>query len=163
MILNTRRNFFKKSFLGGAVLLFYNSSLYGAAEPLKTLTLAQVDLFPKVKELHVDTASYLLLILDHSRITASHKEFLRNGVQWLHEESLKLHGKLYYNLLEHERQEVLQEISEYGWGEPWIDALLTYSMEALCSDVVYGVNKKDAAQKWLGFCAGFPHPKRAYL
>lgn len=163
MILNTRRNFFKKSFLGGAVLLFYNSSLYGAAEPLKTLTLAQVDLFPKAEELHVDTASYLLLILDHSRITASHKEFLRNGVQWLHEESLKLHGKLYYNLLEQERQEVLQEISEYGWGESWVDALLTYSMEALCSDVVYGVNKKDAAQKWLGFRAGFPHPKRAYL
>ncbi|MDT8339290.1 MAG: hypothetical protein RQ763_08835 [Sulfurimonas sp.] len=163
MILNTRRNFFKQSFLGGAVLLFAGSSLYGAAEPLKTLTLVQEDLFPKAKELYVDTASYLLLILDHSRISTSHKEFLRNGVQWLHEESLKLHGKLYYNLSAQKRQEVLQEISEYGWGESWIEALLTYSMEALRSDAVYGVNKKDAAQKWLGFSAGLPHPKSAYL
>lgn len=163
MILSTRRNFFKQSFLGGAVLLFYNSSLYGAAEPLKTLTFVQEDLFPKTKELNVDTASYLLLILDHSRISTAHKEFLRNGVQWLHEESFRLYGKLYYNLSRQNRQEVLQKISEYGWGESWIEALLTYSMEALRSDIVYGVNKKDAAQRWLGFRAGEPHPKRTYL
>lgn len=144
-------------------MLFAGSSLYGAAEPLKTLTLVQEDLFPKANELHVDTASYLLLILDHSRVGTAHKEFLRNGVQWLHEESLKLYDKLYYNLLEQERQEVLREISEYRWGESWIEALLTYSMEALRSDAVYGVNKRDAAQRWLGFRAGLPHPKRAYL
>ncbi len=163
MILNARRNFFKQSFLGGAVLLFYNSSLYGAAEPLKTLALVQKDLFPKAKELDIDTASYLLLILDHSRISTAHKEFLRSGVQWLHEKSLKLYGKLYYNLPEQKRQEVLREISEYKWGESWIEALLTYGMEALLSDIVYGVNKRDAAQRWLGFRAGEPHPRRAYL
>lgn len=144
-------------------MLFAGSSLYGVAEPLKTLTLAQEDLFPKAKELGVNAASYLLLILDHSRISTAHKEFLRNGVQWLHEESLKLHGKLYYNLSAQKRQTVLQEISEYGWGESWIEVLLTYGMEALRSDAVYGVNKRDAAQRWLGFRAGLPHPKRAYL
>ncbi|MCK9454946.1 MAG: gluconate 2-dehydrogenase subunit 3 family protein [Sulfurimonas sp.] len=158
-----RRNFFKQSFLGGAVLLFYGSSLFGAVEPLKTLALVQEDLFPKAKELEVDTASYLLLILEHSRVSSAKKEFLRNGVQWLHEESLKLYGKLYYNLSQQKRQDVLQEISEYSWGEFWIESLLTYSMEALYSDAVYGVNKKDAAQKWLGFHSGEPHPKRAYL
>ncbi|MCK9473433.1 gluconate 2-dehydrogenase subunit 3 family protein [Sulfurimonas sp.] len=163
MILNIRRNFFKQSFLGGAILLFYGSSLYGAAEPLKTLTLVQEDLFPKAKELDVDTASYLLLILDHSRISTTEKKFLRNGVQWLHEESLKLYGKLYYNLSQQKRQDVLQEIAEYGWGKSWIESLLTYSMEALYSDASYGVNKRDAAQRWLGFSAGEPHPKRAYL
>lgn len=163
MIAQTRREFLKHSFLGGAVLLFSGSRIYGAVEPLQTLRLVQKDLFPKAEELGVDSASYLLLILDHSRISSEHKEFLRNCVQWLHEESLKLYKKLYYNLSTQQRQKVLQEIAKYRWGEAWIEDLLLYSMEALCSDSVYGVNKTDAAYRWLGFRAGKPSPKRAYL
>ena len=163
MIKQARREFLKHSFLGGAVLLFCGSNVYGAVEPLKTLYLVQRDLFPKAEELEVDSASYLLLILDHSRISSEQKEFMRNGVQWLHETSLELYKKLYYNLSRQKRQKVLQEIAKYRWGEAWIEDLLLYIMEAIRSDDVYGVNKKDAAYRWLGFRAGKPHPKKAYL
>ncbi len=159
----SRRTFLKGAFLSAGILIFYKSNIVGAVSPMQTIALVQEDLFPHAKKLGVNTEAYLTLIFNHSKVANQEKSFLRNGVQWLNEEALLLHKKMYVHLLEDERQTVLLSISKQKWGERWINKMLTFIMEATLSDQIYGVNPNSATAKWLGFEAGFPRPKEAYL
>ncbi|MCX6075757.1 MAG: gluconate 2-dehydrogenase subunit 3 family protein [Campylobacterales bacterium] len=163
MILNSRRIFLKTALFGGAVLVMYGATVFGAVSPMQTMALVQEDLFPHAKSLGIKTEAYLTLILSHSKVTPKEKDFLRNGVQWLNEEAVKMYKKMYSNLSESERQAVLKSIAKYKWGEKWINKMLTYIMEATFSDEIYGVCKNSARAAWLKFETGYPHPKEAYL
>ena len=163
MILNSRRTFLKTAFLGSAVLVMSANSLFGAVLPMHTIEMAQDDLFGHAKKLGVKSDLYMSIILNHSRVSSTEKEFLRNGAQWLNEEAVLLHGKMYADLSSGVRQNLLKRISLSKWGEEWIYTILTYTMEAIFSDEVYGVNKNRTGDKWLDFEAGFPRPKEAYL
>lgn len=163
MILNSRRNFLKSSFLGGAVIVMSGSELFGPVSPLDTLTLVQEDLFPHAKKLDVNTLGYLTLILHHSRVSDEDKAFIRNGVQWLNEESLKIYKTTYVKLTSKERQKILQIINIQPWGKNWCATILSYIFEAVTSDPVYGVSKKEAGWEWLEFKAGLPRPKEPLL
>lgn len=163
MILNSRRNFLKSSFLGGAVIVMSGSELFGAVSAPETLTLVQEDLFPYAKEMNINTSAYLTLILHHSRVADEDKAFIRNGVQWLNEESLKIYNTTYTKLEPSKRQKILQIINIQAWGRSWCATILSYIFEAVTSDPVYGVSKKEAGWKWLDFKAGLPRPKEPML
>ncbi|MFA6138537.1 MAG: gluconate 2-dehydrogenase subunit 3 family protein [Sulfurimonas sp.] len=168
MLLNSRRSFLKTAIFGsvifgGAVLIMSGATVFGAVAPMQTMALVQEDLFPHAKSLGIETEAYLALILNHSKVTPKEKSFLRNGVQWLNEEAVAMHKKMYSSLSENERQAVLKSIAKYKWGEKWIDKMLTYIMEATFSDTVYGVCKNSAGEAWLEFETGYPRPKEAYL
>jgi len=163
LILNARRSFLKSSFLSIGILVTLRGELFGAVSPLETLSLVQNDLFPFAGELGVNAPAYLGIALNHSRIRDTDKIFLRNGVQWLNEEALETYQSIYSKLSSSQRQSILQRISQKKWGERWINAILSYTMEAIFSDRVYGVNPKDAGQKWLGHTAGFPRPTKAFV
>ena len=163
MLHNSRRLFLQTSFLSTAVLIMSGSEVFSAVTPIKTINLVQNDLFPFAKALHVETDSYINIILNHSRVTDEDKIFIRNGVQWLNEEAVKMYKKTYTNLDSKKRESVLQKIAKERWGESWIDAMLSYIMEAIFSDKIYGVNSRESAQKWLGFLNGLPRPQKALL
>ncbi|MBU0721635.1 gluconate 2-dehydrogenase subunit 3 family protein [bacterium] len=159
MILNARRNFLKQSFLGTAVLVMSANKLFGAVSPLQTLALVWEDLFAHAKE----NTPYISLILNHSRVSDEEKQFLRNGVQWLNEEAVVMYKQMYAHLDSSQRQEVLQSISDYRWGNNWIEMMLTYIMEATLGDPVYGINKEEGGWKWLHHVSGVPRPKEPLL
>jgi len=163
MIHNSRRTFLKASLLSTAVLVMSGCDVYGAVSPKQTLDLVQEDLFPFSKELDVKISVYLTIVLNHSRINEQDKEFLRNGVQWLNEEAILKYDRVYAKLNSSERQNVLKIVSKENWGESWISALLTYTMEAIFSDKTYGVNPKESGHKWLAFEMGLPRPTEALL
>ncbi len=163
MLHNSRRLFLQKSFLSSAVLVMYSGEVFSAVTPIKTINLVQRDLFPFAEALHVETSSYINIILNHSRVTTEDKMFIRNGVQWLNEEAVKMYQKTYVALDSKKRQSVLRVIAKERWGESWIERMLSYIMEAVFSDKVYGVNPQESGQKWLGFSKGLPSPKRALL
>ena len=139
------------------------NQLFGAVTLNQTIFLLQHDLFPFADVLHVDVSGYISIILNHTRVTDEDKQFIRNGVQWLNEESVTQYRKIYITLQLKERQNILNTISKERWGESFIDEILTYTMEAVFSDPIYGVNIKRAGQKWLGFENGLPYPKEALL
>jgi gluconate 2-dehydrogenase gamma chain len=163
LILNARRSFLKSSFLSIGVIVTLQGELFGAVSPLETLSLVQKDLFPFCEELGVNTPAYLGIVLKHSRITDTDKIFLRNGVQWLNEEALETNSNIYSKLSSSQRQTVLQSISQKKWGERWITAMLGYTMEAIFSDRIYGINPQNAGEKWVGHKAGFPRPSKAFV
>lgn len=163
MILNSRRKFLKTAFLSSVVLVISSGKLFGAVTPLKILLVVQEDLFPLSKTIESNSYAYLSMVLRHSRISDEDKQFLRNGVRWLNEEAVSKYKKIYTELSDEKRQDILKIISKERWGENWIDTVLTYIMESMLGDPIYGINKNGAGWKWLKHESGLPRPKKALL
>jgi len=159
----SRRNFLKAGFLSSAVFVMSGCELFGVTTSRKTIEVVQNDLFPKAKELHIDTASYISIILHHSRITKEDKTFLKNGVKWLNEEAVSLYKKTYISLSKTQREATLQSIATTEWGSAWIEVMMHYIFEAMLGDPIYGGNNREAGWKWLNFEGGKPRPKKVYL
>ena len=159
----SRRNFLKAGFLSSAVLVMNGCNLFAITTAQETLKLLQADLFPKAKELGINTSSYLHIVFHHSRISKSDKIYLKNGVRWINEESLKIHKTTYTQLLATQRQEVLRAVAKTSWGRSYIADVMNYLFEAMLGDPIYGGNNKEAGWKWLAFKGGQPQPKERYL
>ena len=139
------------------------SNLFALTTPLQTFEVLQNDLFPHAKKLGIKTASYIHIILNHSKVSDEDKEFLKNGVKWLNEEAVKIYKKTYVNLSEDKREVVLKSISKQRWGESWLYDVMSYLFEAMLGDPIYGGNNHEAGWKWLNFQGGELRPKRAFL
>ncbi|WP_455756915.1 gluconate 2-dehydrogenase subunit 3 family protein [Sulfurimonas sp.] len=163
MLLNSRRTFLKTTFLSSAVIVISGGKLFGATTPLQTLSVVQNDLFPHAKLLGANASAYISVIFHHSLVSDSDKVYLRNGVQWLNEEAVKVYKKQYIQLNPKERQNILKSISKHRWGKSWIETVMTYMVEAILGDPIYGINKNEAGWKWLNHKSGLPRPKDALL
>lgn len=167
MIFKSRRNFLKNSFLSSVVLLTYNGKLFATVTPMNTIAQLHIDLFPdngiSPNQNDINASYYLTSILKHSRITDDTKKFIRNGVKWLNEEASSKYNKIYTKLSSKKRQTVLKNISKTDWGESWLDTIMTYLLEAMLGDPIYGGNKAESGWKWLKHTGGLPRPKKALL
>jgi len=159
----TRRNFLKAGFLSSAVIVTSGCDIFAVTTMNHTLKVLQYDIFPKAKELKIDTTSYISIILHHSRIEKSEKIFLKNGVKWLNETAVSMYKTTYSKLPKSKREVVITAILEKKWGVSWLDTLMRYTMEAAFGDPIYGGNNKEAGWKWLAFEGGKPRPTRMYL
>ena len=163
MLLKSRRNFLKSSFLATTLVVMSGNEIFASVTPLQTLSLVQQDLFPFANTLGANSDVYITLIFNHTLVNDEDKEFLRNGVKWLNEEAVTHYKKIYTQLNPQERQNLLQTISKVRWGESWIETVLTYIMEATLGDPIYGINKNEAGWKWLNHEGGLPRPKEPLL
>mgnify|MGYP002639305181 FL=1 len=163
MTIKSRRTFFQTTFLSTLVMITANNTLFASITPLQTLAVVQEDLFPKEMITKANAYAYVSLVFKHSRVSAEDKQFLRNGTKWLNEEAVVKYNKVYTKLSSKERQEILELISNTSWGESWIKTVLSYIMEAVLGDPLYGVNKDEFGWKWLHHSSGLPRPKEMYL
>lgn len=158
-----RRTLLKAGFLSSAVFVMSGCELFSVTTSRDTIRVVQNDLFPKAKELNIDTVSYISTILRHSRINEENKIFLKNGVKWLNETAVETYKESYTKLSPSKRQEVLNAIAKTEWGDSWIYNMMTYIFEATLGDPIYGGNNNEAGWKWLAFTGGEPRPTKAYL
>ncbi|MCF6309211.1 MAG: gluconate 2-dehydrogenase subunit 3 family protein [Sulfurimonas sp.] len=167
MILNSRRTFLKNSFLTSVVLLTCGEKLFAAVTPLQTIAMVHKDLFPDSDMIpnadNINASYYLNSILNHSRVTDENKTFIRNGVKWLNEESVTKYKKIYTKLSSSQRQKILQEIAQTNWGDSWINTIMSYLLEAMLGDPVYGGNRDETGWKWLNHKSGMPRPEEALV
>ncbi len=159
-----RRNFLKASFLSSAVFVMSGCKLFSISTLKETIDIVQNDLFPKAKELGIDTSDYFnKVVLHHTRIREVDKLFLKNGVKWLNERAVEMYHQNYTKLSASSRQKVLKDISKTRWGENWIYTMNTYIFEAMLGDPIYGGNNSEAGWRWLAFEGGKPRPTKEYL
>lgn len=167
MSFKSRRVFLKNSFLTSVIFLTCSGELFGAVTPMQMISLVQKDLFPDTantpKSDDINASYYLNKILNHSRVTEQDKDFIRSGVKWLNEECVQKYKKVYTKLSASERQNILQEISQSGWGDSWLRTIMTYLLEAMLGDPIYGGNKNQSGWKWLNHKSGLPRPIKAIL
>ena len=165
--MKNRRNFLKAGLLSSVIFLASQDKLFGATTTLQTLERMQRDLLHDAKEMptyeQINPNKYLLIIFNHSRISDEEKEYLRNGAKWLNEEALEMYEKSYVSLDANKRQRVLISFSSHDWGESYIHKILSYMMESMLGDPIYGGNKNGSGWAFLNHVGGQPSPKKAYL
>ena len=165
--MRNRRNFLKAGLLSSVIFVASKGKLLGATTTLDTLKVMQKDLLFGADKMptyeQINPNKYLTLIFNHSRIDAEQKKYLRNGATWLNEEAMEMYEKSYPSLDADKRQRVLISFSSHSWGESYIHKILTYMMEAMLGDPLYGGNKNGSGWKFLNHQGGQPSPKELYL
>ena len=131
-------------------------------EPWRTLATVQEHLFPATEDspgaADIQALVFLQNMLNAPDTDNNEKEFISNGVSWLNDISTKNHKKSFIELNESDKEKVLRQIEQSQAGERWLSLLLTYLIEALLSDPVYGGNPDGIGWKWLEHQPGFPRP-----
>lgn len=129
----------------------------------KIILAVQEHLFPKTKEApssqEINAREYLHLVLHDQTLDIRDRQFIKNGIKWLEEETQEKYNRSFINLSFKEKETIFQEISKVRWGEGWLSSLLSYIFEALLSDPIYGGNPSGIGWKWLNHQTGHPRPK----
>ncbi len=86
------------------------------------------------------------------------KDFIFRGIGWLNELTRDQHKKPFVQLSTIQQDEIIHQIVKSRAGRNWVSMLLTYTLEALLADPVYGGNKNGAGWKWLQHQPGYPTP-----
>lgn len=136
-------------------------------DPWKTIDAVQNHLFPSESDSpgakEINAITYLQNIIASSTIEQDEKGFIMNGVKWLNALSLEKQEAVFTQLSYSQRTEMLHQITKTKAGRKWISKLLTYILEALLSDPVYGGNPAGIGWKWLNHHPGFPRPPKHKL
>ena len=112
---------------------------------------------PSAKDLHI--SSYLVFVLQDERILKEDRDYLLKGAFWFEESAFEMFDRSFLQLNKEEKEELLQDVATYKWGENFIYTTMTYIFEALVSAPVYGSNTDEIGWKWLSHNPGFPQPK----
>ena len=131
-------------------------------EPWRTLDAVMEHLFPAEADSpgarDIQAIAYLQTMLQAPDIEQDDRDFISNGVGWLNDLAKKQHGADFLALKELEREAILRSIEQSRAGERWLSSLLSWILEALLSDPVYGGNPEGIGWTWLEHQPGYPTP-----
>jgi len=120
-------------------------------------------LFPKGSDspgaTDINAVAYLQSAIFRPDFAAGTRNFIINRTQTLHEASMERFDLAFDEIEPPQRETLLRYVADRTrWGENWISLLLSYVLEALLSDPVYGGNPDEIGWKWLEHRPGFPRP-----
>ncbi|GMQ87136.1 MAG: hypothetical protein BMS9Abin08_0334 [Gammaproteobacteria bacterium] len=131
-------------------------------DPWLTLAAVQEQMFPAGNDTpgatDIQAIVYLRNTLDNPAADGEDREFIFKGVGWLNDLTQERNGKLFTQLDEVQRETMLRQIEQSNAGQNWLSLLLTYLLEALLADPVYGGNPDGIGWRWLDHQPGYPHP-----
>ncbi len=134
-------------------------------EPWRTLAAVQEHLLPAGPDTpgasDIGAIVYLHNSLENPAADAEDREFIVNGVDWLNDLVREQDRRPFTALDESQRETVLRDIERSRAGRNWLSLLLTYLLEALLADPVYGGNRDRIGWEWLQHQPGFPTPPPA--
>ena len=138
-----------------------NSKNNSIKEPWLTLSAVQEHLFPKDTSIGADdiqALEYLRQTMKTPDFDPEEKQLIHNGVGWLNDLTTQQYSKKFIQLDNASKEKILRRIESSNAGERWLSTLLTYLLEALLADPIYGGNPKGIGWKWLQHQPGFPRP-----
>ena len=173
----SRRKFMMRMGLLGSIALSYPVSALSELRQLKNKqalagwqtepawqTLAQVQevLFPAAVDIpgaeDIGATVYLHNAIENPEADGEDKDFIFRGVGWLDGLTQDRYKKSFLQLTPGQQQEIIEGIVNSRAGRNWVSTLLTYTLEALLMDPVYGGNKNAVGWKWLEHKPGYPAP-----
>jgi len=132
------------------------------ADPWRTLAAVQEHLFPAAPDTpgaaDIRALDYLRNTIENPDADGEDREFIFNGVGWLNDLAQDTHRQPFTALDEAQRESLLRDIEQSRAGGNWLSLLLTYLLEALLADPVYGGNPDGVGWRWLEHQPGFPTP-----
>jgi gluconate 2-dehydrogenase gamma chain len=174
----SRRTFIKRLTLLASLAAAYPASLLAqhraqmksavtpapwlADDPWKTLAAVQQHLFPAADDVpgaaDIGAIHYLHNSLENPDADGEDRSFIFNGVGWLNDLTQENYQRPFVALNDSRREELLRQIEQSRAGRNWLSLLLTYLLEALLADPVYGGNPKGIGWDWLEHQPGYPTP-----
>lgn len=131
-------------------------------EPWRTLFEVQEHLFPTEKNSlgsqDINALGYLQGIMNTPEFDGKEKTLIHNGVVWLNDLAKQQYSKTFIDLNLKDKEKILRRIENSSKGERWLSLVLTYILQALLTDPIYGGNSNGIGWKWLGHKPGFPLP-----
>lgn len=131
-------------------------------DPWKTIAEVQQHMFPASQDSpganDIQAAVYLRNTIENPAADGEDREFLFNGVGWLNELTQEHNQTTFVALNEQQREKMLRKIEQSRAGRNWLSLLLTYLLEALLADPVYGGNPGGIGWSWLEHQPGYPTP-----
>lgn len=111
---------------------------------------------PGADELHA--IDYLHETLEHPAADADAKTRIVAGAARTEALAWERFGRAFAALAEADRESVLRQIENERGGQRWLSLLLTFLVEGLLADPVYGGNFEQRGWRWLRHPPGFPRP-----
>lgn len=134
-------------------------------EPWLTLSEVQQHLFPaethspaSIGASDIHALEYLRGVMDAPDFEEDDRKLIKNGVSWLNDLAKQKHSKKFIQLDTDSKEKILRRIESSRAGTRWLSVLLTYLLEALLTDPVYGGNPNGIGWQWLQHQPGFPTP-----
>jgi len=131
-------------------------------EPWRTIAAVQQHLFPSTQDSpgasDFQAIVYLRNTIENPAADGEDKAFIINGVGWLNDLSRERYQRPFSAFDQSERETVLRQIEQSKAGRNWLSLLLTYLLEALLADPVYGGNPGGIGWQWLQHQPGYPTP-----
>ena len=131
-------------------------------EPWLTLSKVQEHLFPSepdsIGSEDINALGYLQNMMDTPDFPKDEKELISNGVTWLDDLAKQQYAKKFIKLNTGEKEKILRQIENSNAGSRWLSLLLTYLLQAIVADPVYGGNPEGIGWQWLEHQSGFPRP-----
>jgi len=111
---------------------------------------------PGARDIHA--LVFLRNMLNAPDSDAEERGFILKGVDWLNDLSVKNHQQIFRKLSPEKKEKVLRRIETSRAGSRWLSLMMSYLIEALLSDPVYGGNRDGKGWAWLEHQPGFPSP-----
>ena len=167
-----RRDFIKLSGIVSsfALVFFYacKKSLSLPAEHIlsgsqkELLVLIHNHLFPKGANSpgasDINSAEYVSRILKDPQVKSSEKRLILFGINWTRDTAKELFSKDFAALNKDQKEEVLLDLGTFKNGERWLSRQITFILEALLADPIYGGNTNQSGWSWLKHTPGYPRP-----
>lgn len=109
---------------------------------------------PGIDDLHA--FEYVMWVLHDAGAYKKYRNLAIEGIAWADEQSLALNKQKYLDLDQAGREKLIAALNETAYGTEWLSILLTYILEALLLDPIYGGNPDGIGWKWLNHTPGFP-------
>lgn len=108
----------------------------------------------------INAQLYLQWVLTDPQLEVEDKNYILNGIEWVNETALESYAVDYLELSPDQQKELVRKITAEDWGASWLSILLTYILEALLADPLYGGNTDESGWKWLEHYPGYPRPTK---
>lgn len=106
----------------------------------------------------VNATAYLDRTLADPKFDPDVKSIIFQGIGWLNEIAQDREQRPFHLVEPAGREELLRQIAKSAAGERWLSNLISYTLEALLADPLYGGNPGGIGWKWLGHDPGQPRP-----
>lgn len=109
---------------------------------------------PSVDDLH--SFEYVMWVLHDSGASEKYRTLAVEGIDWAEERIQQTQQRGYLDLNQAERERAVAYFNEDAYGQEWLNVIMSYILESVLLDPVYGGNPDGIGWKWLNHTPGYP-------
>jgi gluconate 2-dehydrogenase gamma chain len=106
----------------------------------------------------INSFGYLMWVLGDEYLKEEDKEYIIDGINWANETAEEIYFVKYTQLDKDQKEALLKTFVELNWGKTWMSIMVTYVLESLLLDPIYGGNVDEKGWNWLEHKSGLPRP-----